>query len=79
MLHKIIYYLGKHSYLFRKLILKLTGTWYWGIIPFIKEGFIFDPKPITIQDLKLKNREDWLNKQTTYILLVATQENTEAI
>jgi len=34
----MIYWIGKHSKIFRFLYWKLTGTWYWGITSFLNAG-----------------------------------------
>lgn len=33
----MIYWIGKRAKWFRLLYYKITGTWHWGILPFIDE------------------------------------------
>ena len=60
MLSKIFHYIGKRSSRRRKIIHKLTGKWYWGIISWIKAH---PTEPENYQD----NTPEWLDKHLNQI------------
>ena len=55
-MEKLIYIIGRKCPLFRKIIYKLTGKWYWGIMGWVKD---YSTGPKDNQNIP----PEWLDKQ----------------
>ena len=63
---KLIWYIGRHIKIIRYLYWRFSNhKWLWGVVSWLDDNYIADPKPCTIEDVR--EASGWLENHVNKI------------